>query len=85
MPTGSQTLRFLLAVTAFAVYSQSAIRPVESELSLSVCHPVCAWLIANAQIPVFRQFLRLYLFAQARKFAVDRIVEDLDIGALHAG
>ena len=38
-----------LTVAAFAVYIQSAIRPVESMLSLSVWHPVCARLIANAQ------------------------------------
>ena len=34
-------------VAAFAVCIQSAIRPAESELSLFVCRPVCAWLIAT--------------------------------------
>ena len=46
---------FCFDVAAFAVYVQSAIRPVESKLSPAVCHPVRAWLIANAQKkpPVF--------------------------------
>ncbi len=46
----SLPLTLQLDVAAFAVCIQSAIRPVESELSLAVCHPVCAWLIAFAQI-----------------------------------
>ena len=36
-----------LTVAAFAVCIQSAICPAESKLSLSICHPVCAWLIAT--------------------------------------
>ena len=36
-----------LTVAAFAVCIQSVIRPAVSELPLSVCHPVCAWLIAT--------------------------------------
>ena len=35
---------FCFDVAAFAVYGQSAIRPVESKLSPAVCHPVRAWL-----------------------------------------
>ena len=54
MPTDSQTLRFLLVVAAFAVYSQSNRSPLSSELDAPLCCFVCAWLIANAQITVFR-------------------------------
>ena len=50
MPTGSQTLRFLLAVAAFAVYIQINRSPLTSQLDASHCCFVCAWLIAIAQI-----------------------------------
>ena len=38
------------AVTAFAVYSQSVKCSFVSKLSTSIRRPVCAWLIADAQI-----------------------------------
>ena len=37
------------AVTAFAVYIRSAMRPLESKLSSFACHPVFAWLIYRAK------------------------------------
>ena len=54
MPTGSQTLRFLLAVAAFAVYVQPVKCSFVSKLPTSIRRPVRAWLIANAQIRVCR-------------------------------
>ena len=51
LPTGSQTLRFLLAVAAFAVYIQINRSALSSELDAPHCCFVCAWLIANAHIP----------------------------------
>ena len=53
MPTGSQTLRFLLAVAAFAVYRQPVKCSFVSKLPTSIRRPVCAWLIAIAQIQFF--------------------------------
>ena len=44
----------LLTVAAFAVYSQINRSPLSSELDAPHCCFVCAWLIANAHIPVFR-------------------------------
>ena len=67
MPTDSQTLRFLLVVAAFAVYSQINRSPLSSELDAPLCCFVCAWLIANAhwghigriwERPVFIAFIR---------------------------
>ena len=54
MPTGSQTLRFLLAVAAFAVCVRKILQPLASELAASAVFFVHAWLIAYAQITVFR-------------------------------
>ena len=42
-----------VAVTAFAVYIQINRSPLTSELDASHCCFVCAWLIANAQIPAY--------------------------------
>ena len=49
MPTGSQTLRFLLTVAAFAVCVRKNLYPLASELAASAGFFVHAWLIANAQ------------------------------------
>jgi hypothetical protein len=45
----SQAVSRLVTVAAFAVCTQSDEQPSESKLTLSVRHPVCAWLIAYAQ------------------------------------
>jgi len=47
MPTNRCAVLQLAIVAAFAVCIQSAKRPAVSKLSLSACHPVCAWLIAS--------------------------------------
>ena len=47
MPTGSQTLRFLLAVAAFAVYVQIQSLSLPSKLDVTVLEFVRAWLIAT--------------------------------------
>ena len=55
MPTGSQTLCFLLTVAAFAVYGQYAKYSYVSKLPTSIRRPARAWLIASRKSCPYRK------------------------------
>ena len=55
MPTGSQTLCFLLTVAAFAVYGQYAKYSYVSKLPTSIRRPARAWLIASRRSCPYRK------------------------------
>ena len=60
---------FCFDVAAFAVYVQSAIRPVESKLSPAIYHPVRAWLSIFSNSPC-RHLTSASLLFDVAAFAV---------------